>query len=286
MFQSPLRQAALLRKPSALASRLATTSVVVEPAIRASRPRQDAAPAGRGCGSGSGSRLSAPVVSRSVIGCPCGPSTTILSLPSGRHSNGAAVQRADGCHDPQVERGPPAPPGARTLLALPGRSGPRAIQLRTTQTLSTPGSARWHRQVLRFPVPGPRWRLRGRQRRTPAGSIVTDSPIATMPPAAAPPMVPAPPAPPPPPPTGGSVGVPPGHGIGLPGIQMTGGWFWFRHRKGLPLPLLHCWGWCLGLGSGGTRFHALPKLAGRAGHDWTGTLLNCLLKKSCQMMAG
>ena len=61
---------------------------------------------------------------------------------------------------------------------------------------------------------------------------------------------------------------------------MTGGWFWFRHRKGLPLPLLHCWGWGLGLGlgSGGTRFQALPKLAGRAGHDWTGWLLNSFMK--------
>ena len=37
MFQSPPRQAALLRKPSALPSRLAATSVEVEPAIRASR---------------------------------------------------------------------------------------------------------------------------------------------------------------------------------------------------------------------------------------------------------
>ena len=59
---------------------------------------------------------------------------------------------------------------------------------------------------------------------------------------------------------------------------MTGGWFWFRHRKGLPLPLLHCRGWGLGLGSGGTRFQALPKLAGRAGHDWTGWLLNSFMK--------
>jgi hypothetical protein len=73
-----------------------------------------------------------------------------------------------------------------------------------------------------------------------------------------------------------------GHGNGLFGKQITGGGFPFPfpfpfwHRKGLRLPLLHGWG--LGLGSGGTRFHVLPKLAGRAGHDWTGRLLKFFMK--------
>ncbi len=57
----------------------------------------------------------------------------------------------------------------------------------------------------------------------------------------------------------------------------AGGWFWFWHRKGLRFPL-HCRGWGFGLGRGGAQVHALPKLAGRAGHDWTGTLLKFFMK--------
>src|SRR6185437_5070569 len=166
----------------------------------------------------------------------------------------------------------PSPAGAARLarhhpargLAAAARPAPVSFGL-----VANPGPAGRHPQVLRFPAPGPRWRLRARQRRAPAGSIVTVSPVVTMPPAAAPPTVPAPPAPPPPAPPPPAPPPPPtGHGIGLPGRQITGGWFPFRHRKGLPLPLSHCWGLGLGLGlgSGGTRFHALPKLAGRAGH--------------------
>src|SRR5215470_13250727 len=121
MFQSPLRQAALLRKPSALPIRLAVTSTVVEPATTASRPRQEATPAGCGPAAGPGTLISASVVSRSVISRPSGLSRTILPSPPGRtaRNNGTgqpgAITAAGGAQPrPFVQHAsPPAAGSAR-----------------------------------------------------------------------------------------------------------------------------------------------------------------------------
>src|SRR5215469_18406787 len=279
MFQSPLRQAALLRKPSALPIRLAATSTVVEPATTASRPRQEATPAGCGPAAGPGTLISASVVSRSVISGPSGPSRTILPSPPGRHRT-EQRHRPAGCHHGHgwgiALPVRPACQSARRrvrpvprYLSPPGtaclgrRQYPNAWPARATDAAAVAGTAAGQALPLR---PGLRLR-RLERRRAPAGSRAVRMPVAITP-AAAPPTVPAPPPPPPPPPTGGtSVGSPLGSGNGL----------WHR-RPLLLLPLQSGCGWGLGLGSGGTRFHVVPKFGETAGHAWTGIELNSRMK--------
>src|SRR5690242_2810949 len=130
MFQSPLRHAALFRKPSRLPARLAMTSAVAEPASMAARRCH-------GLGAAvAGGPLAGSALPCSVIGCCRDPA---WQLTAGRSLRGPARprspvaqpghqrQRRPGHHDQRQGNGPgpstgtPGPGGAR--VAQPATAG-------------------------------------------------------------------------------------------------------------------------------------------------------------------